>query len=154
MNVPREPITILLADDDLDDCLLTQEALQESRLANELRFVHDGEALLDYLFQRGPYSTAGLAPRPGVILLDLNMPLMDGREALEQIKANPDLRHIPVLVLTTSQSEEDIYRSYDLGASSYITKPVTFGALVEVMRSLGHYWFDIVQLPETRSELV
>jgi CheY-like chemotaxis protein len=154
MSASRESITILLADDDLDDCLLAQEALQESHLFNDLRLVHDGEALLDYLFQRGPYSAAGTAPRPGVILLDLNMPRMDGREALGQIKADPALRHIPVVVLTTSQSEEDIYRSYDLGASSFITKPVSFSGLVEVMRSLGRYWFEIVQLPETRSEPV
>ena len=104
MTAPHEPITILLADDDHDDCLLTQEALQESRLSNDMRLVHDGEALLDYLFRRGPYAAAGTAPRPGVILLDLNMPRMDGREALEQIKADPTLRHIPVVVLTTSRA--------------------------------------------------
>ena len=142
MSLSREPIIILLADDDLDDCLLTHDALQESHLANELRLVHDGEALLDYLFQRGPYSGAGAAPRPGLILLDLNMPRLDGREALEQIKATPALRDIPVVVLTTSKSEADILRSYDLGASSFISKPVTFSGLVEVMRDLGRYWFD------------
>jgi CheY-like chemotaxis protein len=152
MSGPQEPITILLADDDLDDCQLTEDALRESRLSNELRVVHDGEALLDYLFQRGPYAAAGTAPCPGLILLDLNMPRMDGREALALIKANPELRHIPVLVLTTSRSEEDIYRSYDLGASSYISKPVTFSGLVEVMRGLGSYWFEIVRLPAGRSE--
>jgi len=152
MSAPRAPITILLADDDLDDCLLTQDALEESRLSNDLRLVHDGEELLAYLFQRGPYAAAGTAPRPGVILLDLNMPRMDGREALERIKADATLRRIPVVVLTTSQAEEDIYRSYDLGASSFITKPVTFTALVEVMRGLGQYWFEIVQLPPGREE--
>ena len=154
MNVIRKPITILLADDDLDDCQLAKDALQESRLYNDLRLVHDGEALLDYLFQRGPFSAPGTAPRPGVILLDLNMPLMDGREALAQIKASPDLRRIPVIVLTTSQSEADIYRSYDLGASSFISKPVTFSGLVELLRGLGRYWFEIVQLPTERSEPV
>ncbi len=147
MSGRREPITILLADDDLDDCLLAQEALEESRVTNDLRIVHDGEALLDYLLQRGAYSAAGAAPRPGVILLDLNMPIMDGREALAQIKATPALRDIPVVVLTTSRSEEDIVRSYDLGASSFISKPVTFAGLVEVMRSLGSFWFEIVQVP-------
>ncbi len=152
MSLARKPITILLADDDLDDCLLAQDALRESRLSNDLRLVHDGEALLDYLFQRGAYSAPGAAPRPGVILLDLNMPLMDGREALAQIKANPDLRRIPVVVLTTSQSDADIYKSYDLGASSYISKPVTFSALVELLQGLGRYWFEIVQLPTERSE--
>ena len=152
MSVLRESITILLADDDLDDCLLTTDALTESHLTNDLRIVHDGEALLDYLLQRGPYGAPGAAPRPGVILLDLNMPRVDGREALAQIKATPALRLIPVVVLTTSQSEEDVYRSYDLGASSFISKPVTFSALVEVMRGLGHYWFDIVHLPQKPSE--
>jgi len=147
MTAARQPITILLADDDLDDCLLAAEALQESRLANDLRVVHDGEALLAYLRRRGPYAVPGAAPQPGVILLDLNMPGLDGREALAQIKVDPALRQIPVVVLTTSRAEEDIYRSYDLGASSFISKPVTFTALVEVMRSLGRYWFEIVQLP-------
>jgi CheY-like chemotaxis protein len=154
MTAPRLPITILLADDDLDDCMLAREALLESHLSNELRLVHDGEALLDYLFQRGEYAAPGAAPRPGVILLDLNMPLMDGREALARIKADPELRRIPVIVLTTSQSEADIYRSYDLGASSYISKPVTFSALVELLRGLGRYWFEIVQLPTERLEPV
>lgn len=147
MIAPRKPLTILLADDDLDDYLLTQEALQESRLVNDLRLVHDGEELLDDLFQRGPSAAPGAAPRPGVILLDLNMPRMDGRAALEKIKADPLARRIPIVVLTTSQAEEDIYRSDDLGAHSFISKPVTFTALVEVMRSLGQYGFEIVQLP-------
>jgi CheY-like chemotaxis protein len=152
MSVLRESITILLADDDLDDCLLTKDALAERHLTNDLRIVHDGEALLDYLHQRGPYSAPGAAPKPGLILLDLNMPCMDGQEALALIKATPSLRHIPVVVLTTSRNAQDIYRSYDLGASSFITKPVTFSALVEVMCGLGHYWFDIVQLPQKPSE--
>jgi CheY-like chemotaxis protein len=147
MSVPREPVSILIADDDLDDCLLARDALQEAHLSNDLRFVHDGEVLLDYLFRRGQYSAVGAAPRPGVILLDLNMPRLDGREVLKQIKADPALRNIPVVVLTTSQREEDIDRSYSLGANSYITKPVTFSGLVEVMRGLGRYWFEIVQLP-------
>ena len=144
------PITILLADDDLDDCLLTQEALAESRLVNTLYTVHDGEALLDYLHRRGAYAASGAAPRPGVILLDLNMPKLGGREALERIKSDPELRRIPIVVLTTSRAEEDVYRSYDLGASSYISKPVTFDGLVAVMRGLGTYWFEIVELPPER----
>ena len=151
MTSPREPIIILLADDDLDDCVLAQDALAESHLANDLRIVHDGEALLDYLYQRGPFAAPGAAPRPGVILLDLNMPKMSGREALERIKATPTLRQIPIVVLTTSHAEEDIYRTYDLGASSFISKPVTFDGLVAVMRGLGMYWFEIVQLPPERS---
>jgi CheY-like chemotaxis protein len=136
-----------MADDDEDDCMLAREALAESRLANNLYLVRDGEELMDYLYQRGKYADLNLAPRPGLILLDLNMPKKDGREALREIKADPQLKHIPVVVLTTSKAEEDIYRSYELGANSYITKPVTFASLVEVMKTLGKYWFEIVELP-------
>lgn len=140
-------MTILMADDDEDDCLLALEAFAESRLANELRFVKDGEELMDYLYQRGKYTDLSKSPRPVLILLDLNMPKKDGREALKEIKANPHLRQIPVVVLTTSKAEEDVYRSYDVGANSFITKPVTFTSLVEVMKTLGKYWFEIVELP-------
>lgn len=140
-------ITILLADDDADDRMMASEALEESRLANDLRYVEDGEELMDYLYRRGKYSEPGVAPRPGLILLDLNMPRKDGREALKEIKSDPDLRLIPVVVLTTSKAEEDIYRTYDLGVNSFITKPVMFESLVEVMRTLGKYWFEIVELP-------
>ena len=147
MGKPTKPITILMADDDPDDRQLTKEAFEESRLANDLRFVEDGEELLDYLHRRGKYAAPGAAPRPGLILLDLNMPRKDGREALQEIKADPDLRHIPVIVLTTSQAEEDVVRSYDLSAASYITKPVTFDRLVEVVKALGRYWLEIVELP-------
>jgi CheY-like chemotaxis protein len=143
----RSSVVILMADDDADDRELTKEALTESRLANDLHFVEDGAELLDYLHQRGAYSKPGSAPRPGVILLDLNMPRKDGREALREIKADPNLRTIPIVVLTTSKAEEDIARSYDLGANSFISKPVTFEGLVEVVRGLGKYWFDIVELP-------
>jgi len=141
------PITILMAEDDPDDRLLTQEALHESRVTNALRFVEDGVALLDYLHRRGPYTDPASSPSPDLILLDLNMPRKDGREALAEIKAEPKFRHIPVVVLTTSQTEEDIFRSYDTGASGFITKPVTFEALVEVMKALGEYWIEIVRLP-------
>lgn len=141
-----KPITILLADDDADDRMLAREALAESRLANDLRIVEDGEQLLDYLYRRGKYEGAD-APRPGLILLDLNMPRKDGREALKEIKADAGLRSIPVVVLTTSKAEEDIYRTYDLGVNSFITKPVTFEGLVQVMKVLGRYWFEIVELP-------
>jgi len=141
------PVVILMADDDPDDCLLAREALAESRLANEMRFVHDGEELMNYLLRRGEYSAPGAARRPGVILLDLNMPLKDGREALREIKAHPDLKRTPVIVLTTSRAEEDIINAYDLGANSFIVKPVTFSAMVEVMKSLGKYWIEIVELP-------
>ncbi len=129
--------------------MLAEEALKESRLVNDLRFVEDGEELLEYLKHRGRYSDPDSAPRPGVILLDLNMPRMDGREALKLIKGDPELRRIPVVVLTTSRAEEDIYRSYDLGVNSFIIKPVSFDSLVNIMRSLALYWLDIVEIPAT-----
>ena len=150
MNRKKNLITILMADDDPDDRLLTEEALSESHLLNDLYFVENGEDLLDYLHNRGQYSDPLQAPRPGVILLDLNMPKKDGREALQEIKADPSLRQIPIVILTTSKAEEDIYRTYDLGASSFITKPVTFESLVEVMQTLGKYWFEIVELPREK----
>lgn len=143
-----KPITILLADDDADDRMLAQDALAESRLANDLRCVEDGEELLEYLHRRGKYADPEASPRPGLILLDLNMPRKDGREALREIKQVPSLRQIPIVVLTTSKAEEDIYRTYDLGVNSFITKPVTFDGLVSVMRTLGRYWFEIVELPK------
>ena len=142
------PIVILMADDDADDRMLTKDALTESRVLNDLRFVEDGEELLDYLKGRGAYTDRERAPRPGLILLDLNMPKKDGREALKEIKADPELRRIPVVVMTTSKAEEDVYRSYDLGASSFITKPVTFDRLVELMKTLGQYWVEFVELPD------
>lgn len=145
--MPDSGVVILCADDDEDDRLMTRDALREGRLRNDLRFVRDGVELLDYLHQRGLYAADGAAPRPGLILLDLNMPRMDGREALEAIKAEPALRTIPVIVLTTSKAEEDVLRSYDLGVNSFITKPVTFMALVEVMKVFTRYWLEIVDLP-------
>lgn len=147
MSRPRKPITILMADDDADDRLMTREAFEESRLLNDLRFVEDGEELLDYLKRRGKYSDPANSPRPGLILLDLNMPRKDGREALREIKDDPNLKPIRVIVLTTSKAEEDIFRTYDLSAASYITKPVTFDSLVEVIWTLGKYWLEIVELP-------
>jgi CheY-like chemotaxis protein len=141
------PIVILLADDDEEDRMLAANALEESRVVNDFRFVEDGEELLDYLYHRGRYDEPGSSPTPGLILLDLNMPRKDGREALREIKADPDLRRIPVVVLTTSKAEEDIYRTYDLGANSFITKPVSFEGLVAVMRDIGRYWIEIVELP-------
>ena len=144
------PIVILLADDDEEDRMLAADAMRESRVANDLRFVEDGEELLDYLYKRGSYAGPDAAPTPGLILLDLNMPRKDGREALREIKADPDLRRIPVVVLTTSKAEEDIYRTYDLGANSFITKPVSFDGLVNVMRDIGRYWIEIVELPPDR----
>jgi len=146
------PITILMADDDPDDRLMTQEAFEEAHLANALHFVEDGEALLDYLYHRGPYVARGADPEPGLILLDLNMPKKDGRQALKEIKADPLLRHIPIVVLTTSKAEEDILRTYDLGVNSFIIKPVTFVALVELVKTLTRYWFELVTLPPVRME--
>ena len=147
-------IIILMADDDADDRLLAKDALAECKLPGELHFVENGEELLDYLHRRGKYSPAGGAssasPRPGLILLDLNMPKKDGREALREIKNNPDLRKIPVVVLTTSTADIDINQIYDLGANSFISKPVTFDSLVKVMRILGNYWCDVVELPHKR----
>ena len=147
MKKPGKMITILLAEDDPDDRQLTEDALAECRLANDIHFVEDGEQLLDYLLRRGQYTVMAKDPLPGLILLDLNMPRKDGREALKEIKAHPDLRRIPIIVLTTSKAEEDILRTYDLGVNSYITKPVTFASLVEIIKVLGRYWFEIVELP-------
>lgn len=141
------PIVILVADDDEEDRMLTSQALEESRVINDLRFVEDGDELLDYLYRRGRYADAETSPRPGLILLDLNMPRRDGREALREIKADADLRRIPIIVLTTSKAEEDIYRTYDLGANSFITKPVHFESLVAIMKEIGRYWIEIVELP-------
>ncbi len=148
MSKKGQPITILVAEDDEDDRLLMEEALEENRLANDLHFVGDGEELMDYLQHRGQYSDTIQAPRPSLILLDLNMPRKDGREALREIKADPELRQIPIVVLTTSKAEEDILRTYDLGVSSFIAKPVTFESMVEIMKTLGRYWFEIVELPD------
>lgn len=142
------PITILICDDDEDDRMLTQQALVDAHISNELRFVEDGEQLLDYLYQRGAFSgETGSAPRPGLILLDLNMPKLDGREALKRLKGDASLYDIPVVILSTSGLDEDVIRSYQLGVNSFITKPVTFSGLVEAMNVLGRYWLEIVELP-------
>jgi CheY-like chemotaxis protein len=143
----KDTLVILMADDDEDDVLLTRKALQKGKLLNPLYTVGDGEELLDYLLHQGDYTDEKLAPRPGVILLDLNMPRKDGREALKEIKAHADLKDIPIVIFTTSKAEEDIYRTYQLGVNSFITKPVTFENLIEVMQMLGKYWFEIVTLP-------
>jgi CheY-like chemotaxis protein len=140
-------ITILLADDDEDDRLMTRDALRDARLHNDLKMVIDGVELLAYLRRQGVFADPDSSPRPGLILLDLNMPRMDGREALAAIKNDPGLRSIPVVVLTTSKAEEDVLRSYDLGVNSFITKPVTFLGLVEVMKVFTRYWLEIVDLP-------
>jgi CheY-like chemotaxis protein len=150
--IHRIPISILICDDDEDDQLLTEQALREAHIANALHFVENGEQCLDYLYQRGAYGgETGKAPRPGLILLDLNMPRLDGRGVLSVIKKDPSLRDIPVVVLSTSQLDEDIARSYDLGVNSFITKPVTFSGLGDAMNVLGRYWLEIVEMPPSRA---
>lgn len=144
----QQPVHILIADDDADDCLMTREAFRECRLSNPLHFVHDGEALLAYLKRRPPYTDAARYPMPGLILLDLNMPRMDGREALQAIKSDAQLCSIPVVIISTSSADEDILRSYAMGVNSFITKPVSFSGLLEVVRNLGRYWLEIVELPQ------
>jgi CheY-like chemotaxis protein len=143
----RESITILMADDDPDDRLLVQDAFEEVHLNNKFAFVEDGIELMDYLHRRGTYSHLADTPLPGLILLDLNMPKKDGRTALKEIKEDPVLRTIPIVILTTSSAEEDILRTYDLGANSFIVKPVTFDKLVDIIRKVTNYWFEIVRLP-------
>ncbi len=147
MNAQSSPITILVAEDDLDDQLLISEALQETRLANTVEFVEDGVELMDYLHRRGKFADRDGEPLPGLVLLDLNMPRKDGREAIAEIKADPNLKHVPVVVFTTSSAEADIYRTYDLGANSFISKPVTFVGLIDAMKKVTDYWFQIVTLP-------
>jgi CheY-like chemotaxis protein len=152
MNRIGKPITILYADDDAEDRMLVRDAWAENRLANELHFVEDGEELMDYLRRRGQYTHLANQPLPGMILLDLNMPRKDGREALQEIKADPRLRSIPVVILTTSKAEEDILRAYDLGVNSFILKPVTFQSLVDLTLTLSKYWFEVVELPSEATE--
>jgi two-component system response regulator len=148
MQKTKRAVTILMADDDADDRQLTKEAFEKAGVASELRFVEDGVEMLDYLFRRGKYSDPAKSPRPSIILLDLNMPRKDGREALQEMRADPRFRAIRVIILTTSKTQEDIVRSYDLCAASYITKPITFDALVKVVRTLGNYWLKTVELPD------
>jgi two-component system, response regulator len=147
MKVDFEPINILMADDDPDDRMLMKEALEENNLMNKLCFVEDGAELMDYLYKKGRFLLEETV-RPGLILLDLNMPRIDGREALRLIKSDPQLKRIPVIVLTTSRADEDVVKTYDLGANSYIPKPSKFTDLVKVARQIGHYWFHTVALPK------
>jgi len=141
--------TILLADDDPDECQLTREALEEGGYISTVlfRWVSDGQELLDYLHHRGKYHDPQSSPPPSLILLDLDMPRKDGREALREIKSDPKLRHIPVVVMSTSRSEEEVLRTYDLGVNSFIPKPTTFKHMTEILRSLHTYWFETVELP-------
>jgi two-component system, response regulator len=147
MKPSSRPITVVVAEDDPDDRVLIGEALLATRLSGDVRFVVDGEELMDYLRHRGSYARRGASPRPSLILLDLNMPRKNGSEALAEIKSDPALRQVPVVVLTTSEAEEDVFQSYDLGANSFITKPASFGSLVAVMKTLELYWLDAAAIP-------
>ena len=150
MHRQTRAVVLLVAEDDEDDFLLIRKAMQDARLSNELRRVKDGKELMDYLYARDEYADAGKAPCPGIILLDLNMPRKDGREALQEIKADPDLKGIPVIVFTTSGAEEDVIRSYGLGVNSFIQKPLKYEAFVNVVKTFGKYWFEIVTLAPSK----
>jgi CheY-like chemotaxis protein len=147
MTAPREsslPIEVLLVEDDPGDVLMTQEAFEEHKVRNKLNVVHDGEEALAYLRREGPHADA---PRPDLVLLDLNLPRVDGRQVLQAIKEDPDLRRIPVVVLTTSQADEDILRSYSLHANAYVTKPVDFDSFIAVVRQIDEFFVSVVKLP-------
>lgn len=152
MATDRIPLTILMADDDEDDRLMAREALEEAHLSNDIYFVENGEELLDYLHHRGKYINPADSPHPALILLDLNMPKQDGREALKEIKADQSLKHIPIVILTTSRADDDIVKTYRLGVNSFITKPVSFEGLVDVMKTLANYWFQTVKLPYCKND--
>jgi len=147
MALNKNTAPILMAEDDLDDRLLARRALNENYVANPLITVNNGEELLEYLYQKGKYSDPATSPKPCFILLDLNMPRLDGREALKIIKEDENLKRIPIVVMTTSKADEDILSSYDEGANSFITKPFTFEGLVQVVKALKHYWLEVVELP-------
>lgn len=146
-NSPKRPFTLIMADDDEDDRLLAQDAMEEAGGDYLCHTVNNGQELLDYLRCEGKFSHNDSCESPSVILLDLNMPIMDGRETLKQLKADPFLSHIPVVILSTSSADEDINVGYGLGASSYMVKPHDFGSLVQMMKCFNVYWFDSVSLP-------
>ena len=148
MNEEAKSITILMADDDEDDRLMAEVALKEAKLLNPIRFVKDGEELLDYLYRRGIYGNGTDAPRPGLILLDLNLPKKSGKDVLETIKSDEKLKHIPVVVLTSSKAELDVVKSYNLHANGYIIKPVNMEKFMEIVQSIEQFWFNIVVLPD------
>jgi chemotaxis family two-component system response regulator Rcp1 len=142
-SLPRH-IEILLVEDSPADILLTREAFQESRIVNTIHVAEDGIQAMDFLYKRGEYASS---PRPDLILLDLNLPRKNGREVLAEIKADPDLRKIPIVVLTTSSADEDILKAYDLNANCYVVKPVGFDNFMQAMQSIRHFWFSVVTLP-------
>lgn len=148
INKLNNKVTILMADDDPDDQMLLQEALKENNIPNSVCFVENGEELIEFLHKRGKFE--GVELLPGLILLDLNMPKMDGRQALKLLKADPILKKIPIVVLTTSRADSDILECYDLGVNSFISKPVNFAELVDITREISHYWLGTVTLPETK----
>ncbi|AKE91303.1 MULTISPECIES: response regulator [Rhodococcus] len=145
---PAEPIDVLLVEDDPGDELMTREAFEDNKIGNELHVVRDGEEALDFLYQRGEHVGA---PRPDLILLDLNLPKYDGRQVLEKIKSDPDLSDIPVVVLTTSAAEEDILRSYRLHANAYVTKPVDLDQFIGAVRQIDEFFVQVVRLPRRRN---
>lgn len=147
MSQSTEPIEVLLVEDDPGDELMTREAFEDNKIRNTLHVVRDGEEALDFLYRRGEHADA---PQPDLILLDLNLPKYDGRQVLEKIKSDPDLAHIPVVVLTTSSAEEDILRSYKLHANAYVTKPVDVEQFIAAVRQIDEFFVTIVRLPNRR----
>jgi len=147
MSEALTQIRIHMCDDDPDDQLLVSDALEEARLGNPIDFTTNGKELLQYLNREDKYSHLIDQPLPGLILLDLNMPVMDGREVLSKLKQHDKFRSIPIIILTTSKAEADIARTYDMGVNSFIMKPVSFDSLVEMIRSVTDYWFHLVSLP-------
>lgn len=146
-----EPITILLVEDDPAHAEIVRRNLESSRIGNRLVHVSDGQAALDYLYCRGTFSDPLLAPKPGLILLDLRLPKVDGLEVLKTVKADDALNQIPVVILTTSSAESDVARAYDCHANSYLVKPVDFTQFVELMEVLGYYWLVWNQFPKTEA---
>ena len=147
----NDPVHILLVEDNLGDVVLTEEAFAHARVANEIHVVRDGEEALRFLRRQDEHAEA---PRPGLVLLDLNLPRKDGREVLAEVKADPDLRRIPVIVLTTSSAEQDILHTYDLHANSYVTKPLDIDDFLAAIRRIEGFWLEVVQLPNGSSERV
>jgi len=141
-------VPILMAEDDQEDQLIAKKALRKAKLRNPLYFVNDGEELLDYLNRKPPFDDDEAYPFPGLVILDMNMPRKDGRQALMEIRSTPSLSNVPVVILSTSSEEEEIWRGYNLGANSYICKPVNFEKMVTIMQSIGKYWFTIVEAPD------
>ena len=147
MSRSNLPIRIVVADDDADDRGMIKDAFEESKLGNPVDFVEDGMQLMEYLRREGKYQHLAGQPYPGFVLLDLNMPRKDGRTALKEIKESAELHRIPIVILTTSKAEEDIIKTYNLGVNSFICKPVSFDKLVDIVKTVGHYWIEIVALP-------